>query len=58
SGTVPGVTVTPGTVSGTLPSIPLNNGNFNIVWGGGSSKVLGMLNAMENSGYAYTLARP
>lgn len=57
-GTVPGVTVTPGTVSGTLPSIPLNNSNFNIVWGGGSSKVLGMLNAMENSGYAYTLARP
>ncbi|EPN64325.1 type II/III secretion system protein, partial [Pseudomonas syringae pv. actinidiae ICMP 18807] len=57
-GTVPGVTVTPDTVSGTLPSIPLNNSNFNIVWGGGSSKVLGMLNAMENSGYAYTLARP
>ncbi|MCF5586397.1 type II and III secretion system protein family protein, partial [Pseudomonas syringae] len=57
-GTVPGVNVTPGTVSGTRPSIPLNNSNFNIVWGGGSSKVLGMLNAMENSGYAYTLARP
>ncbi|MFA0996288.1 MULTISPECIES: type II and III secretion system protein family protein [Pseudomonas syringae group] len=57
-GTVPGVTVTPGTVSGTLPSIPLNNSSFNIVWGGGSSKVLGMLNAMETSGYAYTLARP
>ncbi len=45
-------------MSGTRPSIPLNNSNFNIVWGGGSSKVLGMLNAMENSGYAYTLARP
>ncbi|KWS84197.1 type II and III secretion system protein family protein [Pseudomonas amygdali] len=57
-GTVPGVNVTPGTVSGTRPSIPLNNSNFNIVWGGGGSKVLGMLNAMENSGYAYTLARP
>ncbi|RML29694.1 Flp pilus assembly protein CpaC [Pseudomonas savastanoi pv. retacarpa] len=57
-GTVPGVNVTPGTVSGTRPSIPLNNSNFNIVWGGGSSKVLAMLNAMENSGYAYTLARP
>ncbi|KUG41806.1 Flp pilus assembly protein CpaC [Pseudomonas savastanoi] len=56
-GTVPGVNVTPGTVSGTRPSIPLNNSNFNIVWGG-SSKVLAMLNAMENSGYAYTLARP
>lgn len=57
-GTVPGVTVTPGTVSGTRPSIPLNNDTFNIVWGGGSSKVLGMLNAMESSGFAYTLARP
>jgi pilus assembly protein CpaC len=57
-GTVPGVTVTPGTVGGTRPAIPLNNSNFNIVWGGGSSKVLGMLNAMESSGFAYTLARP
>lgn len=38
--------------------VPLNNNMFNIVWGGGSSKVLGMLNAMENSGFAYTLARP
>jgi pilus assembly protein CpaC len=57
-GTVPGVTVTPGTVGGTRPGIPLNNNNFNIVWGGGSSKVLGLLNAMESSGFAYTLARP
>ncbi|MFW3163339.1 type II and III secretion system protein family protein [Pseudomonas syringae pv. syringae] len=57
-GTVPGVNVTPGAVGGITPSIPLNNSNFNIVWGGGSSKVLGMINAMENSGYAYTLARP
>ncbi|MFJ3483657.1 type II and III secretion system protein family protein [Pseudomonas sp. NPDC090202] len=57
-GTVPGVTVSPGTVGATRPAIPLNNNNFNIVWGGGSSKVLGMLNAMESSGFAYTLARP
>lgn len=57
-GTVPGVTVTPGTVGGTRPNIPLNNDTFNIIWGGGSSKVLGMLNAMEGSGFAYTLARP
>jgi len=57
-GTVPGVTVSPGTVGGVVPAIPLNNNNFNIVWGGGSSKVLGMINAMENSGFAYTLARP
>jgi pilus assembly protein CpaC len=57
-GTVPGVTVTPGSVGGTRPAIPVNNNAFNIVWGGGSSKVLGMLNAMESSGFAYTLARP
>jgi pilus assembly protein CpaC len=57
-GTVPGATVTPGTVGATRPNIPLNNDTFNIIWGGGSSKVLGMLNAMESSGFAYTLARP
>jgi pilus assembly protein CpaC len=57
-GTVPGTTVTPGTVGKTLSNIPLNNESFNIIWGGGSSKVLGMLNAMEGSGFAYTLARP
>ncbi|MDE3737424.1 type II and III secretion system protein family protein [Pseudomonas resinovorans] len=31
---------------------------FNIIWGGGSSKVLGFINALENSGFAYTLAKP
>ncbi|WP_297842264.1 type II and III secretion system protein family protein [Pseudomonas sp.] len=54
-GTVSGATVTPGTI-GILPQIPLNNGAFNIV--AGNSKVLGMLNALESSGFAYTLARP
>ncbi|NBA95078.1 type II and III secretion system protein family protein [Pseudomonas sp. R5(2019)] len=57
-GTVPRVTVSPGTVSATVPAIPLANDMFNIVWGGGSSKVLGIINALENSGFAYTLARP
>lgn len=57
-GTVTDVTVSPGTVGSTRPAIGLNNNNFNIVWGGGSSKVLGMINAMEGSGFAYTLARP
>ncbi|UVJ44579.1 type II and III secretion system protein family protein [Pseudomonas sp. LS1212] len=57
-GTVRGVAVSPGTVSATRPIIPLDNNVFNIVWGGGSSKVLGMINALENSGFAYTLARP
>jgi len=36
---------------GTVPG-------FNIVWGGGSSRFLAMINALENSGFAYTLARP
>ncbi|MDH1007635.1 type II and III secretion system protein family protein [Pseudomonas nicosulfuronedens] len=31
---------------------------FNIIWGGGSSKWLGFINALEGSGFAYTLARP
>lgn len=71
-GTVSGIGVTPGLVpavlgeatGGVVPVLPgasytpLNNDMFNIVWGGGSSKVLGMINAMENSGFAYTLARP
>ncbi|MCJ1885021.1 type II and III secretion system protein family protein [Pseudomonas sp. LA21] len=34
------------------------NGGFNIIWGGGSSKWLGFINALEGSGFAYTLARP
>ena len=71
-GTVPALGVTPGVVPSVTDAtagnvgriyrastvIPLNNDTFNIVWGGGSSKVLGMLNAMESSGFAYTLARP
>ncbi|MDM3894019.1 type II and III secretion system protein family protein [Pseudomonas juntendi] len=40
------------------PGIPLDNSVFNIVWGGGSSRFLAMINALENSGFAYTLARP
>lgn len=57
-GTTAGVTVSPGQVSSIRPDIALPNQGFNIVWGGGSSRVLGMLNALENSGFAYTLARP
>ena len=40
------------------PSIPLNNDVFNIVWGGGSSRFLAAIDALESSGFAYTLARP
>ncbi len=58
-GTAPtGVPV--GGVSDLTPGaeVPLLPTGFNIVWGGGSSKFLGVLNALENSGFAYTLARP
>jgi pilus assembly protein CpaC len=64
-GTVPNTGVTPGVVPLfnidpriAAPSIPLANDMFNIVWGGGSSKFLGIVNALEGSGFAYTLARP
>lgn len=36
----------------------LSESGFNIAWGGGSKKYLGALNALESSGYAYTLSRP
>jgi pilus assembly protein CpaC len=69
-GTVPDTVVRPGYVPSTAsvpssanyadarPGIPLDNSVFNIVWGGGSSRFLAMINALENSGFAYTLARP
>lgn len=57
-GTVPNTAVTPGSVPITRPAIPLDDTVFNIVWGGGSSKFLAAINALENSGFAYTLARP
>ncbi|WP_337160334.1 type II and III secretion system protein family protein [Pseudomonas putida] len=57
-GTVPGTRVTPGDVPIARPLIPLNDNVFNIVWGGGSSRFLAAINALETSGFAYTLARP
>ncbi|MBK5003125.1 type II and III secretion system protein family protein [Pseudomonas sp. S31] len=57
-GTVPGTTVSPGSVPNANPAIPLDDSVFNIVWGGGSSRFLAAINALENSGFAYTLARP
>lgn len=39
-------------------AIPLSKDGFNIVWGGGSSRVLGALQALERSGFAYTLSQP
>lgn len=58
-GTGPG-SVGVGEVSGITPGapVPLSADGFNIVWGGGSSKFLGALNALEQSGFAYTLSQP
>ncbi|QXH50926.1 type II and III secretion system protein family protein [Pseudomonas fakonensis] len=53
-GTVPGATVRP-TV---LPGAVLDDDVFNIVLGGNNGRFLAMINALENSGFAYTLARP
>lgn len=45
------------TVGGIVtPSIPVNNDNFNLTFATGSTLVA--LNALEGSGFAYTLARP
>jgi len=62
-GTVPNTFVTPGVLPLfnidpriAVPSIPLLNDSFNIVFGGGN--FLGIINALEGSGFAYTLARP
>ncbi|MBA6144849.1 MULTISPECIES: type II and III secretion system protein family protein [Pseudomonas] len=57
-GTVPNSTVSPGSVPVAAPQIPLGENVFNFVWGGGSSRFLAMINALETSGFAYTLARP
>ncbi|MEG0862033.1 MAG: type II and III secretion system protein family protein [Pseudomonas sp.] len=48
----------PGQVADVIGGVPLDNDVFNIVWGGGSSRFLAAINALENSGFAYTLARP
>ncbi|RWU26321.1 secretin [Pseudomonas alkylphenolica] len=57
-GATPITTVSPGSVPDVVRGIPLDNDVFNIVWGGGSSRFLAAINALENSGFAYTLARP
>lgn len=55
-GSLSGLKVSPGGIldGGTFGS----SDGFNIIWGGGSSKWLGFINALEGSGFAYTLARP
>ncbi|MBL1376605.1 type II and III secretion system protein family protein [Zobellella iuensis] len=43
---------------GSATPVPLSGSGFNIAWGGGSREVLGVINALENSNFAYTLANP
>lgn len=49
-------TVAPGAIGDVAGAATLASGSFNIAFGGG--KVLGLINALESSGFAYTLARP
>ncbi|WP_375057293.1 type II and III secretion system protein family protein [Zobellella sp. DQSA1] len=43
---------------GSATPVSLPGNGFNIAWGGGSREVLGVINALENSNFAYTLANP
>lgn len=43
---------------GTITSLVTNPDTFNILWGGSSSRFLGAINLLEQSGYAYTLSKP
>lgn len=43
---------------GTITNLTTLNDSFNILWGGSSSRFLGAINLLEQSGYAYTLSQP
>lgn len=55
-GTAPNTGGTTPTFGGARTNIPLDNGSFNLGFGNG--RVLTLINALEGSGFAYTLARP
>ncbi|SDK91998.1 pilus assembly protein CpaC [Pseudomonas delhiensis] len=55
-GSLSGISV--GSDGGVSGNFGTGDSGFNVIWGGGSSKVLGFLNMLEGSGFAYTLARP
>ncbi|KAF1052684.1 MAG: Type II secretion system protein D [Stenotrophomonas maltophilia] len=55
-GSLSGISV--GTDGGLSGNFGTSTSGFNIIWGVGSSKVLGFINMLEGSGFAYTLARP
>ena len=55
-GTAPATGGTAPTFGGRRNSIPLENTGFNLGFGNG--RVLTLINALEGSGFAYTLARP
>jgi pilus assembly protein CpaC len=48
--------IAPGAIANAVGGGNLANNSFNIAFGGG--KFLGLINALESSGFAYTLARP
>lgn len=43
---------------GTITNLTTINDSFNILWGGSSSRFLGAIDLLEQSGYAYTLSKP
>lgn len=48
----------PGAIAGASSGIPGSESGFNIFYGGGGSRFLALLNALEASDFAYTLAEP
>ncbi|AGA34145.1 Type II/IV secretion system secretin RcpA/CpaC, associated with Flp pilus assembly [Thioalkalivibrio nitratireducens DSM 14787] len=53
-----GQTFSPGTFGTISPGITAPEAGFNIFYGGGGRNFLALLNALEGSGFAYTLAEP
>lgn len=45
-------------LAGTISNLTTQSDSFNILWGGSSSRFLGAINLLEESGYAYTLSKP
>lgn len=50
--------VAPGGVGGANVGLPASDSGFNIFYGGGGSRFLSMINALEANDFAYTLAEP
>ncbi len=48
----------PGGIAGASSGIPGSEDGFNIFYGGGGDRFLSLINALESSDFAYTLAEP